>query len=230
MRHRTRSDSIQKIMIYPNGIDGSWAGPSYHRNTSSTVAEDIQFVADLLHDVKSSFCVDDAKLFAVGMSNGGGFIGTLACDELGSTLFSAYAAHSGAFYTDINGPFNDCSPSLTALPIRLLEIHGLADTTVKYFGGQGESGLLPPIPSWVEWWVDRNCCNQMKQDTLLDGNVTAIKWDCWGQSDVLVHYKVEGLGHCWADTEINLSQLGVPQGPSVIRASEVVMQYFDGLG
>jgi poly(3-hydroxybutyrate) depolymerase len=79
------------------------------------------------------------------MSNGGGFIGTLACDPVGSTLFSAVAAHSGAFYTDVNGPANGCAPSKM---IPILEIHGATDKTVKYERGIGDGGPQPPIPSW----------------------------------------------------------------------------------
>ena len=37
------------------------------------------------------------------------------------------------------------------------------------------------------------------------------------------------VGHCWADTSINYSQLTVPQGPSVIRASEIVINFFDSM-
>lgn len=51
-------------MVYPNGIEGSWAGPTYHNG--STVAEDVQFVEDLIADVKERVCVDDASVFAVG--------------------------------------------------------------------------------------------------------------------------------------------------------------------
>jgi hypothetical protein len=36
-------------------------------------------------------------------------------------------------------------------------------------------------------------------------------------------------GHCWADTEPNLSQISVPQLPTVIRASEIIMEFFDAL-
>jgi len=79
------------------------------------------------------------------MSNGGGFIGTLACDPVGSTLFRAVAAHSGAFYTDTNGPNNGCAPSKT---VPMLEIHGAADKTVKYEGGQGDGGPQPAISDW----------------------------------------------------------------------------------
>lgn len=167
--------SGEKIMVYPNGIDGSWAGPTYHNGT--TVDEDIQFVADIIADTKASFCVDDAKVYGVGyvnspflicfsdylfvlemfpadrerMSNGGGFIGTLACSPIGSRLFTALAAGSGAFYTDVNGPDNGCSPAKIPLPI--LEIHGGSDKTVKYSGGQGDGGPQPPISSWYELGV-----------------------------------------------------------------------------
>jgi poly(3-hydroxybutyrate) depolymerase len=79
------------------------------------------------------------------MSNGGGFIGTLACHPVGSTLFKAVAAHSGAFYTDLNGTKDVCAP---AKLIPILEIHGGADKTVKYAGGKGEGGQLPAVADW----------------------------------------------------------------------------------
>lgn len=56
--------SGDKIMIYPNGIDGSWAGASYHKGSS--VADDIQFAADIITDVKNKFCVDEDKVYALG--------------------------------------------------------------------------------------------------------------------------------------------------------------------
>jgi poly(3-hydroxybutyrate) depolymerase len=56
--------SGDKIMVYPNGIEGSWAGPTYHNG--STVAEDVQYVADLIVDVKGRMCVADGEVFAVG--------------------------------------------------------------------------------------------------------------------------------------------------------------------
>jgi hypothetical protein len=85
-------------------------------------------------------------LICCRMSNGGGFVGTLACDRLGSTLFAAYAMHSGAFYTDVSGPDNGCAPA--HIPIPILEIHGSADKTVYYEGGQGDGGPEPPITNW----------------------------------------------------------------------------------
>jgi poly(3-hydroxybutyrate) depolymerase len=56
--------SSDKIMVYPNGVGGSWAGPTYH--TGSTAAEDVQFVGDVVEDIKRQFCVDEARVFGAG--------------------------------------------------------------------------------------------------------------------------------------------------------------------
>lgn len=56
--------SGNKIMVYPNGIGGSWAGPTYHND--STVDEDVKFVEDIVEDVKGRLCVDEERLYATG--------------------------------------------------------------------------------------------------------------------------------------------------------------------
>lgn len=56
--------SAEKIMVYPNGIGGSWAGPSYHKG--STVEEDVVFVTDLLADLEERVCVDVDRVYGVG--------------------------------------------------------------------------------------------------------------------------------------------------------------------
>ena len=50
-------------MVYPNGVDGNWAGASY---ATVSVDEDLKFVEDLLNDVKSNYCVDDKKVYGAG--------------------------------------------------------------------------------------------------------------------------------------------------------------------
>jgi poly(3-hydroxybutyrate) depolymerase len=79
------------------------------------------------------------------MSNGGGFVNTIACSAVGGQ-FAAFAPASGSFYTDLNGPNNGCSPARSPLP--MLEIHGGNDKTVAYNGGPGEGGVEPSIPDW----------------------------------------------------------------------------------
>jgi poly(3-hydroxybutyrate) depolymerase len=131
---------IQRYFIYPNGVGGVWAGPSYG---NVSVAEDLQFVSDLISDIKSKYSIDTKRIYATGLSNGAGFVGTIACSDVGGQ-FAALAPVAGSFYTDVNN--TNCTPARSPLPI--LEIHGGSDKTVFYDGGQGEGGLLPAIPTW----------------------------------------------------------------------------------
>lgn len=55
--------SGSKIMVYPSGADGNWAGPSY---ANASIAEDLQFVSDVLKDVKGNYCVDERRVYATG--------------------------------------------------------------------------------------------------------------------------------------------------------------------
>lgn len=99
--------------------------------------------------------------------------------------------HSGAFYTDVNGPSNGCSP---AKKIPILEIHGAADKTVKYEGGQGDGGPQPAISGWLDWWAQRISCTEKAEEVIEDGKVQHYSWSCDGVEGLLQHYKVEGLG------------------------------------
>lgn len=97
----------------------------------------------------------------------------------------------------------------------------------------------------LDWWVQRNSCSNKVEEVLNDGKVRHYSWTCGGTEGFLQHYKVEDLGvsdqfisilktnilvgHCWADTEPNLSQISVPQLPTIIRASEIIMNFFDNL-
>ena len=105
--------------------------------------EDLQFVNDMIDDLKSKYSIDSNRIYAAGMSNGGGFVDTIACSELGSQ-FAAFASVAGSFYTSVDG--NDCFPARFPLPF--LEIHGGLDKGVHYDGGMGYGGPLPPIPVW----------------------------------------------------------------------------------
>jgi poly(3-hydroxybutyrate) depolymerase len=135
--------SADKIMVYPNGRGGAWAGANY---SEATVAEDLQFVWDLLADVRANFCVDSARIYATGMSIGGGFVNTIACNDTVGGEFAAFAPASGSFYTDNDEHYEECTPAREVTPI--VEIHGGADADVKYEGGEGQGGQNPGIADW----------------------------------------------------------------------------------
>ena len=132
-----------KIVVYPNGLKGAWAGANY---SAATVGQDLQFTWDMLADIRKNYCVDSSRVYATGMSIGGGFVGTLACNDTVGGEFAAFAPASGSFYTDVGGPDNGCAPARKLTP--MLEFHGGADKDVPYAGGNGEGGIEPPIADW----------------------------------------------------------------------------------
>ncbi|GAP85252.1 putative carbohydrate esterase family 1 protein [Rosellinia necatrix] len=214
--------SANKIMVYPNGVGGAWAGASY---SELPIDEDLQFVTDLLAELRGEYCVDDSRIYATGISNGGGFVNVIACSTIGSE-FAAFAPASGAYYTDNSGVDGGCSPARSPLPV--LEIHGRSDASVSYDGGEGEGGILPAIPAWLGWWAERNACTSSKVEDSFGGDVHHTTWTCAdGAEGVLQHWAIDDMGHCWASTEINFSQLSVPQGPTHIQASQIIMDFFD---
>ncbi|KAF2971825.1 hypothetical protein GQX73_g1731 [Xylaria multiplex] len=181
--------SANKIMVYPNGVGGAWAGANY---SQVSVDEDLQFVTDLLTELRGEYCVDDSRIYATGISNGGGFVNTIACSVVGGQ-FAAFAPASGAYYTDNFGVTGGCSPARSPLPV--LEIHGGKDASVFYNGGEGEGGTEPPISTWLGWWAERNACTTSKVEDSFDGDVHHTIWTCAGGAEgVLQHWKVDDLG------------------------------------
>ncbi|KAI0883172.1 carbohydrate esterase family 1 protein [Annulohypoxylon maeteangense] len=215
--------SGDKIMVYPNGVDGAWAGANY---SEVSVPEDLQFVSDLLDAVRDSYCVDDSRIYATGISIGGGFVNTIACSAL-SSHFAAFAPASGSFYTDNDAAHGNCTPARTPIPV--LEIHGGADASVFYAGRAGEGGEEPGIETWLGWWAMRNGCADGGKtvEESFGGDVVHVSWGCGGVQGGLQHWKVEDMGHCWASTEINFSQISVGEGPTHIQASQIIMEFFD---
>ena len=132
-----------KIMVYPDGLGGNWAGANY---SEAGVEQDLQFVWDMLADIRREFCIDSARIYATGMSNGGGFVDVLACNNTVGGEFAAFAPGSGAFYTNNDDNHGDCEPARVPTPI--LEFHGGSDESVLYDGGEGSGGQLPAVDTW----------------------------------------------------------------------------------
>ncbi|TAQ84117.1 hypothetical protein B7494_g7557 [Chlorociboria aeruginascens] len=151
-----------KIMVYPDGLGGAWAGANY---STATVPEDLQFVWDMLASIRSNYCIDSARIYATGLSIGGGFVNTLACNDTVGGEFAAFAP---------------------------AKFHGGADTDVLYAGGDGEGGYEPPIADWVGWWAERNGCDtpSAEEDTF-DDDVHHLIYTCQGQYGAVQHYKTD---------------------------------------
>ena len=136
----------------------------FESDPSATVGvDDIGFIRALVTNLTASYCIDTGRIFAAGLSNGGGMTNVLACDPVMSVTIAAFAPVSGALYTNNTGtcypytiePVNTipqllCSPGRSNVP--MIEFHGTADPTINYLGGSRRGYCLPTIPHWATDW------------------------------------------------------------------------------
>lgn len=170
---------------------------------------DMLFTDDLVKHLKDNYCIDDRRIYAAGYSNGGGLVDGLACSSEYGHHFAAFACVNSAYYLDLNDSV--CDPQRSPVPI--LSLHGTADKTVPYDGGEGIGGPLPSIEGWVERWTSRNECVH-PSNTNLTGDVEQTEWDCGDIDKLQRHYKMVGHGHTYPGADDN------------IDASALVVDYF----
>ena len=213
------------IIVYPQAVacdaGTAWQGPSY----ACPDVNDVDFVADLLSYLEDNFCIDIDRIYASGKSNGGGFVDTLACSDVGDK-FAAFAMAAAALYTDTS--LGSCNKKRA-----ILEAHGDADTTIPYAGGNALGGPVPNVGEWVSWWGERDCgaggvttCVEKK-----DGYELETLSCEGGLSDVVSHYQLYApAAHCWPNTEgDNYDAQRYPQGCGNSRALDftaVVLDWF----
>ncbi|KAF3042890.1 hypothetical protein E8E12_004418 [Didymella heteroderae] len=192
------------IVAYPEGMDVQspgvqWLGDPLAPNSS--VIDDRIFVSELLSHLEATLCIDEARIYAAGLSNGGGLTGLLMCDAHLGRRFAAFATVAGAFYPDasLTEPLfqSECSPDLQTRTVKYINFHGLADTVVAYNGTNAPPPASIPVPEWVGSWAERNGCDAPIVSEAEGGTVQERIWMCRGMQDTVVHRMIEGFGHGW---------------------------------
>lgn len=109
---------------------------------------DVQYVSDLVDKLEADFNIDPARIYADGMSNGGGMAFVLSC-----TLSDRIAAVGAVAAAQIL-PFSWCK-NLRAVP--MIAFHGTADPIVPYGGGSSWKAPAPrpfsDVLAWVADWA-----------------------------------------------------------------------------
>nr|WP_255712300.1 PHB depolymerase family esterase [Corynebacterium sp. ACRPQ] len=183
LRGYSRLDAADAITVFAEGKKKAWS-PAPYAKTST--AEDKKFVRDIIDAVRATYRVDDSRIFATGMSNGGGFAAYLACQM--PDVFKSVATVSAAYYKDI---LKDCAHS----PVGRLDIHGTVDPVVGYYGGTRHKTKYYSVESVLEQDRKRNGCSTKVDTTRLVNNALDMKWS--GCTAPLEHIRIAGGSHVW---------------------------------
>ncbi|HEX6133126.1 MAG TPA: PHB depolymerase family esterase [Longimicrobiales bacterium] len=184
------------IVVYPSG-NPQMLGVARIWHTFDRGAgldRDVRFISELIDTLRSTYNIDQARIYADGMSNGGGLAFVLSC-----ALSDRIAA------VGMVAPAQSLPPDWCAAtrPVAMIAFHGTADPIVPYGGGRLGDPLnpvkpvFPAIRDFVAGWAERNGCGAEPSDESIAADVTRLYYaDCAGSASVVL-YTVSGGGHTW---------------------------------
>jgi polyhydroxybutyrate depolymerase len=153
----TVADAEGFVVAYPQAIDGAW---SFGADTCCAVdssVDDVAFIQALVEELAKTGCIDAKRVYAVGVSAGGGLAQQLACRA--ADVFAAVASRDFDLLVSVA---TSCRP---ARPIALLSLRDAASRDVPYAAGTFRpiSGLNAQFESRgaaasFQRWAELNRC------------------------------------------------------------------------
>ena len=173
-----KSDSAGFVVVHPQADTSpitSWNAGTCCDPASSSNNDDMGFMTALLDQLDATLCVDDSRVFAMGLSNGAYMSYRLAC-ELDDRI-AAVGPVAGSLV------YSPCTPTR---PMPLFAVHGDADPLVMY---------SYDVTSTDEWSQANGCTTSMQ--TYQNGDATCVTHSgCNAGADV-VFCTISGGGHQW---------------------------------
>ncbi len=177
------------IVAYPAGL-GTPSQWNTQIPTRRRPNEDVIFVNDLIDTLSKQFCIDPTRVYANGLSNGGGISNLLAC--VLSDRIAAIGGVAGAYI----GTERRCNPDR---PVPVIAFHGTADTVVSYAGGPSKSFdyNFPSVPGWAADWATHNGCDARSLEIPATGDVSGVHYTHCDEGADVIFYTIDGGGHTW---------------------------------
>jgi polyhydroxybutyrate depolymerase len=138
--------------------------------------DDVQFVRDMVAAIALDYCIDPARIYATGMSNGGFMSNRLACEA--ADLIAAVAPVASFL------GFRDCAPSR---PIPILMFNGTDDALVPYGAASGAYSA----------WGELNGCGGAPEGVFANGDSSCLSYPECADGATTTFCTVEGGGHTW---------------------------------
>ena len=170
------------LVVYPSGSANG--GPRIWRE------RDGRFIADLIDNLAASYNIDRARIYANGMSNGGGMSFVLSC-----TMSDRIAA-IGMVGAAQSLPWSRCKEGR---PVPMIAFHGTADTMAPYEGGITwvAPAPFPAISKWTASFAQRNRCAPEPIESTVAADVIRREYRNCADDAAVVLYTIDGGGHTW---------------------------------
>lgn len=211
------------IVVYPEGVKSplgvrTWNAGACCGYARDNNIDDVGFISALIDTLLNRYLIDEKRVYATGMSNGG-----MMSYRLAAELTCKIAATAPVASTmTLEGTWTPTRP----MPI--IHFHSYLDENVPYYGGVG-SGVSnhynPPVDSVLNVWSGLNgCANQ--NDTLyheVDEYLFKVWTQCNNNADIHCYVTYDG-GHSWPGGKKG-SDLGDPPSKK-INADDLMWAFF----
>ena len=179
------ADEYGFIVVYPSGT-----GFPLRWRVTDEPDKEVVFYSDLISVLEQEYNIDPARVYANGLSNGGGMTLLLAC-RLPERI-TAVGSVAGAFR-------GTCEDTSQRRPVPAIFFHGKEDPLVPYEGGEYErTGMpFPSIPEFVAAYAQGNGCHPAPMTMMETGNVSGIRYSGCDQDADVVFYTIVDGGHTW---------------------------------
>jgi polyhydroxybutyrate depolymerase len=200
------ADREHFLVVYPTAASAKRFWTLNARDPNAP--DDVAFVARLVAALPTRVCMDPARVYATGVSNGGGFAARLGC-----VLSSRLAA-----IAPVAGGYRSLDPCHPDRPVSVLEIHGTADPVVPYNGKPPD--YKGSVPRFLANWASLDHCPPPAAPIFVGPGLERFDWGpCESGAEVL-HLRLSGIGHTWPGSDDSRS--------APIAAERTVWRFFRG--
>ncbi|MFT5355305.1 MAG: polyhydroxybutyrate depolymerase [Polyangiales bacterium] len=152
------------LLVLPDGLEdvggrGFWNATPACCDFGGTGVDDVAYIRGLIEEVGENYNLDSGRVYLFGHSNGGFMSYRMACDA--ADVITAVASLAGAEFDDATR----CEPSQ---PVSVLQIHGTADGTIRYDGGNNAGNAYPSAEETVSRFGERNGCSDSEAAGSID--------------------------------------------------------------
>jgi polyhydroxybutyrate depolymerase len=201
-----------------------WNIPGAAGSTNGPMAgDDVSYLNGLLNRLEATLCVDKAREYVSGMSNGAEMTMALICSY--DQRFAAAGPVAGV------NLLATCK-AMHATP--LIAFHGTADQLVNYKGGASalDPNLhLPSVAARMAAFAALGGCATPPTTTQPDADVSHTVWRCPANMGLEL-YTVIGGGHAWPGSPTNGTRgkdlpAYVGHETQSIDATKIILDFFD---
>ena len=197
---RAKADLEGFVLVQPRGQGSSWNGGACCGAASQ---DDVGLLRAIADAIAVETCIDRARVYVAGMSNGGFLAYRAACEA--ADFVAAIAPVAGVLGIDESA----CTPSR---PVPVMHFHGTSDFIVPYDGNAFLS--YPSVDDTIAFWRSTNSCGDASSITYDEGNTECETWACAADTEVTLCTST-GFGHDW------------PDGGSNIDATDAMWSFFE---